>query len=113
MSTVKVDYATLEKAVNWGLLNDLNYKSFCQTGTMSVKRQDMEWLISKCGGQVHSAIKSTTDYLIVPDIDGFRKGSKYQAAQRNGTVVITEEQFAEMLLPSVTQLLGGSNGGTT
>jgi len=112
MATSKkaVDLGNVELAITWGLLKSLHGKSFCMTGTMSAKRAEMEKLINLLGGQCHDAVRSGTDYLLIPDYDTLRAGSKYNAAQRLGKVVLTEEDFCNMILPTLDELLGGSDG---
>lgn len=105
-----LDLVDVDQAVAWGLLKRLENKSFCMTGTMSAKRAEMEGLIVKLGGHVHDAVRSGTDYLLIPDYETLRAGSKYNAASRLGKVVLTEEEFCKMILPTLDELLGGSDG---
>jgi NAD-dependent DNA ligase len=105
-----VDLGNVELAVTWGLLKSLRGKSFCMTGTMSAKRAEMEKLITLLGGSFHDAVRQGTDYLIIPDYDTLRAGSKYDAATRLGKVILTEEEFCGMILPTLDELLGGSDG---
>ncbi len=109
-SKKKVDLSEVETAMKWGLLKSLDGKSFCMTGTMSAKRAEMEHLINLLGGICHDAVRQGTDYLLIPDYDTLRAGSKYNAAQRLGKVVLTEEEFCNMILPTLDELLGGSDG---
>lgn len=95
---------TVKTAVKWKMLKDLEGKVFCQTGTMSLKRPEMVQLILACGGATHDVINNSVDFLIVPTDDGFRKGSKYNAAQERGVKIITESEFCEMILPTVEEL---------
>ena len=106
----KVDLSNVDQALAWGLLKSLNGKSFCMTGTMSAKRAEMEKLITLLGGNYHDAVRQGTDYLLIPDYDTLRAGSKYDAATRLGKVVLTEEEFCNMILPTLDELLGGSDG---
>lgn len=112
MATSKkaLDMSDVSQAVSWGLLKSLNGKSFCMTGTMSAKRAEMENLINMLGGQCHDAVRSGTDYLLIPDYDTLKAGSKYNAASRLGKVVLTEEEFCGMIFPTLDELLGGSDG---
>lgn len=95
---------TVQTAAKWKLLRSLAGHRFCQTGTMSVTRAEMDQLIIACGGEVHAVIKTQTDYLIVPSDDSYRKGSKYKAAENAGTKIITEAEFCEMILPTEEEL---------
>lgn len=112
MATSKkaVDLSDVDTAMKWGLLKSLDGKSFCMTGTMSAKRAEMEKLITLLGGHCHDAVRAGTDYLLIPDYDTLRAGSKYNAASRLGKVVLTEEEFCNMILPTLDELLGGSDG---
>lgn len=98
------DLNTLHQAVTWKLLKPLGGRSFCQTGSMSISRAQMDQLITVCGGSLHSVIKSSTNYLIVPNGPEFRKGSKYKAALDQGVTVITEDEFCGMILPTEKEL---------
>lgn len=110
---VNFNLATVQQAVSWGLLITHNGRNFCQTGSMSISRADMDALIGAIGGNVHNAVKTNTDFLIIPNDPSFRRGSKYKEAQDRGKTVITEEEFCGMILPTVEQLLGDSNAGST
>lgn len=98
------DLGTVNKAVAWKMLKSLKGLHFCQTGSMSITRAQMDQLIVACGGVVDAVVKSQTDYLIVPNDPAFRKGSKYKAAQAQGTSVISEEEFCGMILPTEEEL---------
>lgn len=114
MTTKKanLDLTTINTAANYKMLNPLGGKGFCQTGAMSITREQMDQLIAALGGEPHNAVKASTKYLIVPNEPDFRKGSKYRAAVERGTVIITEQQFVELILPSVDELLGDGSGGS-
>lgn len=103
----------LFRAVRWGLLKTLEGKAFAQTGTMSTTRPRIEQIIKALGGRADSNVTVTTTYLIVPGEDGYRKGGKFNAASRHGTMIITEAQFCEMIFPSVEELLGDNGDGRT
>ena len=104
--------AQIDCALQWGLLKSLRGKSFCQTGAMSTTRARIDAIIVGLGGEVHNDVRAATDYLIIPAEDGFRRGSKYQAAIAKGKMVITEADFCAMILPTVEELLGDSDGST-
>lgn len=99
-----VDTTALQTAVQWGCARSLAGKSFCLTGAMSLTRTDMELVINALGGTAQNSVRNSTDYLVVPEADGFRKGSKFKAAQAQGKIVITEEEFCELILPSLDEL---------
>lgn len=105
MKEPTVNKSVIEQAVQWGLLKSLVGKSFCMTGAMSLTRQGMQDLIRALGGDAHDAVKKGTTYLIVPNGEDFRKGSKFRAAQSNGVETISEEEFAAMILPTIEELL--------
>lgn len=104
-----LDQTAVRQAVEWNLLKSLHGQSFCMTGAMSMKRQNMELLIQMLGGSVHDAVRAGTDYLLIPNQE-VRKGSKYQAALRAGKVILSEEDFCNMIFPTLDELLGGSDG---
>ena len=103
--TDSFDLGKIRTAVSWKLLRSLSGQRFCQTGTMSATRAQMDTLIAACGGTVDATVKTATDWLIVPNDPSFRKGSKYKAAQSQGTKIITEAEFCGMILPSAEELL--------
>ena len=112
MAKTQVNFrlATVQQAVVWGLLKPHADKNFC---SMSISRADMDSLIGAIGGNVHSAVKSNTNFLIVPNDPSFRRGSKFKEAENRGVPVITEQEFCEMITPTVEELLGDSNAGST
>lgn len=107
----KLDLTTLNRAVAFGMLHKLNGQGFCQTGSMSITRQEMDQIITALHGRVDSAVKSNTTYLIVPNGD-YRKGSKHKAAMQRGTVIITEAEFVNLILPTEDELRGGGSEGS-
>lgn len=115
MAKTQVEFklATVQQAVSWKLLKTVSGKNFCQTGSMSISRADMDTLITAVGGNVHNAVKSNTNFLIIPNDPSFRKGSKHKEAENRGTTVITEQEFCEMIFPTVEELLGDSDAGST
>ncbi len=68
-------------------------KSFCVTGVLSRKREEVHADIRAAGGVVHDKIKQGTDYLVA----GQKVGkSKLTAAQKAGTQVIDEATLLEL-----------------
>ncbi len=79
-----------ESAVDGPLLG----LSFCVTGVLSRKREDVHAAIRAAGGSVHDKVKQGTSYLVV----GAKVGAaKLTAAKKNGTRVIQEAELELML----------------
>ncbi len=72
----------------------LSGKSFCVTGVLSRKREDVHRDIQAAGGLVHDSVKTGTTYLVAGDKVG---ASKLEAAKKRGTQVVTETELLEML----------------
>ncbi|MCF7876134.1 NAD-dependent DNA ligase LigA [Candidatus Bipolaricaulota bacterium] len=56
-------------------------------------RSEAEDLVERLGGRATSSVSSLTDYLVA----GENPGSKYEEAQEEGTEIINEEQFKELI----------------
>ena len=65
-------------------------KSFCVTGVLSRKREDVHALIRTGGGTVHDSVKKDTSFLVAGDKTG---KTKLDQAKKYGAKVITEEQL--------------------
>jgi DNA ligase (NAD+) len=72
----------------------LTGKSFCVTGVLSRKREDVHADIRAAGGTVHDKVKVGTDYLVAGEKVG---QAKLTAAQKAGTQVIDETQLLALL----------------
>jgi DNA ligase (NAD+) len=68
--------------------------SFCVTGVLSRKREDVHAAIRAAGGVVHDSVKKGTTYLVAGDKVG---KSKFDAAKKHGTVVINETELERMI----------------
>jgi DNA ligase (NAD+) len=68
--------------------------SFCVTGVLSRKREDVHADIRAAGGEVHDSVKKTTTYLVAGDKTG---KSKLDQARKFGTKVITEAGLYELI----------------
>jgi len=73
----------------------LTGKSFCFTGASSKPRNELEELVRKAGGEVKKSVGKKLTYLVMADANS--TSSKAQAARKNGTTCISEEQFLGML----------------
>ena len=69
-------------------------KSFCVTGVLTRKREDVHADIRAAGGEVHDAVKKGTTYLVAGEKTG---KSKLDAAKKHGTLVIDETGLAALL----------------
>jgi DNA ligase (NAD+) len=65
----------------------LAQKSFCVTGVLSRKREDVHADIRAAGGEVHDGVKKNTTYLVAGEKTG---KSKLDQAKKYGTTVIDE-----------------------
>jgi DNA ligase (NAD+) len=72
----------------------LSGSSFCVTGVLSRRREDVHADIRARGGEVHDKIKQGTTYLVTGEKVG---KSKLDAAKKLGTKVLTEAELAAML----------------
>jgi len=73
----------------------LTGKSFCVTGTLSEPRENIHAAILARGGEVHTAVKKGTTYLVAGDKVG---KAKLDAALKKGAEVIDENRLRELLL---------------
>ncbi|MCL1792411.1 MAG: NAD-dependent DNA ligase LigA [Oscillospiraceae bacterium] len=72
----------------------LKEMKFVVTGTLAkYKRDEIEKLIAKNGGEAVSSVSKKTDYLLA----GENAGSKLEKAESLGVKVISEEEFETML----------------
>ncbi len=69
-------------------------KSFCVTGVLSKKREEVHEDIRNAGGTVHDSVKAGTTYLVAGDKTG---ASKLEAAKKRGTQVIDEAQLYALI----------------
>jgi DNA ligase (NAD+) len=72
----------------------LNGQSFCVTGVLSKKREDVHDDILRAGGVVHDKVKKGTTYLVFGEKVG---KSKLDAAAKVGTQVISEQQLNALI----------------
>ncbi len=72
----------------------LSGSSFCVTGVLSRKREEVHELIHQAGGEVHDKVKKGTTYLVAGEKVG---KSKLDAAKKLGVQVIGEQQLDALL----------------
>jgi DNA ligase (NAD+) len=75
--------------------NTLEGKSFCITGTLSMKRSDLQNMVKENGGKVSSGVSKNLDYLITNDENS--NSSKFKQAKDLKVSIISETDFFEML----------------
>lgn len=85
-----VEYITIKQSVSGSLVD----KTFCITGTLSDRRDNIVKLIEAHGGKVASIGKST-DYLICNDKNS--TSSKMKKARELNIPVISEEEFRQLI----------------
>jgi DNA ligase (NAD+) len=68
--------------------------TFCVTGVLSRKREDVYAEIRAAGGEVHDSVKKNTTYLVAGDKTG---KSKLDQAKRYGTKVIAEKELYALI----------------
>jgi len=71
----------------------LEGKSFCATGTLTKKRNDIYAEIISLGGEIKSGVSKDLGYLITGDATG----SKLTKAQKLGVTIINEDQLNELM----------------
>ena len=76
-------------------MGKLSGKSFAITGTLSMKRAEVEKLITDNGGEMKSSVGNTTTYLIIADPAS--TSSKAQSARKLGVKLIDENDLFDMV----------------
>jgi DNA ligase (NAD+) len=72
----------------------LSGSSFCVTGVLSRRREDVHADIRAQGGEIHDKVKQGTTYLVAGEKVG---KTKLDAAKKHGTRVLTEAELGVML----------------
>jgi DNA ligase (NAD+) len=67
--------------------------SFCVTGVLSRRREDVHADIRKAGGEIHDKVKKGTNYLVIGDKVG---KAKLDGAKKFGAKVIGEAELASL-----------------
>ena len=73
----------------------LTGKSFAITGTLSIKRAEVEKMIQDNGGEIKSSVGKGLTYLVIADPNS--TSSKAQAARKLGTTLISEDDFLNLV----------------
>lgn len=70
-------------------------QKFCITGTLTMKRSELQKIVKENGGIVQSGVSKETNYLITNDKES--SSSKFKKAVSLSIPIITEEKFFELL----------------
>lgn len=85
------DFSAVKSAAS----SSLDGLKFCITGTLSMKRSDLQKMIKQNGGQAVSSVSSNTNYLITNDTES--SSSKFKKAKELSIPIINEDKFLEMI----------------
>jgi DNA ligase (NAD+) len=69
-------------------------KSFCVTGVLTRKREDVHALLRAAGATLHDSVKKDTTYLVAGDKTG---KTKLDQAKKYGAKVVTEEEMNRLI----------------
>jgi len=69
-------------------------KSFCVTGVLSRKREDVHALLRAAGATVHDSVKKDTNFLVAGDKTG---KTKLDQAKKYGARVVSEEEMDRLI----------------
>lgn len=83
------------KDINKSEDSKITGKKFCITGTLSMKRSELQKIVKDNGGIVQSAVTSATDYLLTNDTES--SSSKFKKAQTLDIAIISETVFFELI----------------
>jgi DNA ligase (NAD+) len=73
----------------------LTGKSFCFTGSMETPRGQLQQMVEAAGGEVKKSVGKDVNFLVIADPNS--TSSKAQAAKKNGTTLISEDDFLKMV----------------
>jgi DNA ligase (NAD+) len=68
---------------------------FCITGTLTLKRTELQKMVKENGGIVQSGVSKDTNYLITNDVES--SSSKFKKAKSLNLPIITEEKFFKLI----------------
>ena len=74
---------------------EISGKKFCITGTLTMKRSDLQKKIKENGGVSVSSVTSSTDYLITNDEES--TSSKFKKAKELNIPIINESSFLNLI----------------
>ncbi len=75
--------------------SEISGLKFCITGTLSMKRSELQKLVKENGGIVQSSVSKETNYLLTNDVES--SSSKFKKAKELNTKIINETVFLKMI----------------
>ena len=91
------DLLTVGVVIKAKVIGGLTGKSVCFTGKSVRKRGELEGLVVAHGGTVKGSVSKGLTYLVMADPNS--GSTKAQAAKKNGTKCITEDDFLALVTP--------------
>lgn len=85
----------LKPAIAVNVDSEIRGLKFCITGTLSMKRSELQKIVKENGGIVQSGVSKETDYLITNDTES--TSSKFKKAQTLKIPIISEEKFFKLI----------------
>ncbi len=104
INSLKEKKEIIEKLISYGFVfksveipKDTNISGlkFCITGSLSMKRSELQKMIKENGGEAVSSVSTKTDYVITNDVES--SSSKFKKAQELNIPIINEESFKELI----------------
>lgn len=87
--------ALLRKAVAERKIRGLDGYTFCFTGNMSMRRDEMQAMVRALGGRISSTVTRRTTHLVAEHPDGY--STKITDARSLRIKIISEQEFSNML----------------
>ena len=92
MDVLNTNKIQIKQKTKGGMFSGL---SFCFTGKLdTMKRAEAEQLVADNGGQAKKSVVKGLSYLVTNET---AQTAKFQKAQAQGTKIISEKEFAEMI----------------
>lgn len=85
----------LKPAIAVSVDSEIKGLKFCITGTLSMKRSELQKIVKENGGIVQSGVSKETNYLITNDTES--SSSKFKKAQTLGVPIISEDKFFKLI----------------
>lgn len=103
LESLKSKFSLIDKLVELGfnfsikekILSNITGKKFCITGSLSMKRSDLQKIIKENSGIAVTSLSKETDYLITNDTES--SSSKFKKAKELQIPIINEEEFLKLI----------------